>query len=406
MKKMLKTGTSWLAVVVALVLVAAWSASAITLDRTAGAAVLSVPPLCFTNYNGATQTGGAYPPMNGSATYPCGGMVMIKFDLSAYTSKFIDGEGDLVWRANWSDPTWPVTFTVRQVLSNWNQASVTWANWIGDQTGTTWQAFFGPEMYRLQIPGTVGWPGPLCHFVVSNSVVQQWMTTPAQNYGVALVPIDANGNVTWFAPSATWLPQEDRGQLSFTLLTTNNPPARPTNLTPTNASFGKPLTLTLTSSAYSDPDGNPQTSSWWQLSTRSDFAATTYESGETTLSKTSLVVPAGALKNGTRYFWRVKYKDNAGDLSKWSEWSVPTYFDTQLNLIEPVVLIESQSAMIRPGVYADTNVNGGTESEFNQLNSTTNSAPAGFNMYWFDTRVYSMYTGLVVSANGTLAVST
>ncbi|NLF40148.1 DNRLRE domain-containing protein, partial [bacterium] len=98
-----------------------------------------------------------------------------------------------------------------------------------------------------------------------------------------------------------------------------------------------------------------------------------------------------------------------------SEWSAPSYFDTALNLIQSQSRIAAENVMIAPGRmdapaghtfdFANSNLNGSVVSSFNPLNKTTNIAPPGVCMYWFDTRVFSRYSGLNVDTDGDLAVN-
>jgi hypothetical protein len=114
---------------------------------------------------------------------------------------------------------------------------------------------------------------------------------------------------------------------SFTTL--NRPPDRPAPVSPPSGATGTSLSLTLESSAFSDPDsGDVHAASQWQIITNkgdcdSPAFHNTHESG---LSLTSITVTACSLNPGTTYYWRVRYQDNHG---AWSEWSEEASFTTE-----------------------------------------------------------------------------
>ncbi len=115
-------------------------------------------------------------------------------------------------------------------------------------------------------------------------------------------------------------------------------PAKPSNQLPANGVTGILLTPTLQSSVFFDPnDGDTHSASQWQISENSSFSSTVYDSGETSVNKTSLTVGIGILNYSTKYYWRVKYKDNHNG---WSEYSDSTFFDTK---DEPQVLPDKPS---------------------------------------------------------------
>lgn len=108
---------------------------------------------------------------------------------------------------------------------------------------------------------------------------------------------------------------------------TNNPPAVPTNSTPSNGATNQLLTPTLTSSAFSDSDGDLHAASRWQITTVSgNYSSPVFDSGEDTVNKTSITV-SPALTPGT-YYWHVHYKDNSGKPNPWSDFSAEFSFVT------------------------------------------------------------------------------
>ena len=108
-------------------------------------------------------------------------------------------------------------------------------------------------------------------------------------------------------------------------VTSNANPNAPSNLSPANSATNQSLTPTLSASAFSDPDaGDSQAAAQWLIKRSSD-GATIFDSGTDTVNKTSRLVPAGVLANGTLYNWQVRYQDNHG---AWSNYSAATSFTT------------------------------------------------------------------------------
>jgi hypothetical protein len=87
------------------------------------------------------------------------------------------------------------------------------------------------------------------------------------------------------------------------------------------------LTPTLQASAFSDPDaGDTHGASQWQIDDDPwDYVSPAFDSGTDNTNLTSISVPSGKLTYSTRYFWRVRYQDNHG---AWSDWSEEMRFDT------------------------------------------------------------------------------
>ncbi|MCX7047238.1 MAG: FG-GAP-like repeat-containing protein, partial [Candidatus Sumerlaeota bacterium] len=105
-------------------------------------------------------------------------------------------------------------------------------------------------------------------------------------------------------------------------------PDQPANLSPANGAAGVSLTPTLQSSAFSDPDtSDTHKASQWQVrasTSLSDWSLTVFDSTTDTTHLTSITL-ATALDYTTTFFWRVRYCDNHG---AWSAWSNPTSFTT------------------------------------------------------------------------------
>lgn len=115
-----------------------------------------------------------------------------------------------------------------------------------------------------------------------------------------------------------------------------NVPATPTHSSPADGAIAQGVDATLTSSAYSDPDGNPQTSAQWQVDDDSSFSTPVWSRTSAGAEFTTSVTAAnGAFANelageaeldhNSVYYWRVRHSDGA-----WSEWSTGTSFTTNV----------------------------------------------------------------------------
>jgi hypothetical protein len=204
---------------------------ATTLNRSQSGMILTRDPLCWSNYNGAAQTSGQYPAMSASGGSAVGGMLLMQFDLSAYAGQTCTQDASFTIRCSWSDTSQAVyPFEICPVISNWNAATLTWKNWIGDTLGTTFRSVLGPAMQTVDVPSTSAWPGVQAYFVVSQEVIQAWLDNPSANHGIAMVPQSAFCNILFFSDAATWRAQIERGQLMFESYTSGNKPSPPSGV--------------------------------------------------------------------------------------------------------------------------------------------------------------------------------
>lgn len=104
-----------------------------------------------------------------------------------------------------------------------------------------------------------------------------------------------------------------------TSLTSNKPPATPTNISPANGAIvNNTLTPSLSASAFSDPDGDTFSASHWQVTTTAgNFTSPVWDSGVSGPATTTVTVGT-TLSNNTTYFWHVRYKDSFGLFSPFS----------------------------------------------------------------------------------------
>jgi len=154
---------------------------------------------------------------------------------------------------------------------------------------------------------------------VGNSLVYTLTgLTNGTTYYVSVSAYDSAGNESWVAVEMSAAPSATPG----------SPPDQPVNSSPGNGETDVSVAAALTASAFSDPDGgDTHQASWWQITaTAGDYAAPAYDSGRDTLNKTSITPPGGTLAYNTAYCWRVRYQDNKGN---WSLWSNETCFTTE-----------------------------------------------------------------------------
>ncbi len=133
----------------------------------------------------------------------------------------------------------------------------------------------------------------------------------------------------------------------------NQPPARPSNVAPSDNAAAVGLTPTLQSNAFSDPEGDTHAASWWQVRTSSgNYSSAVFDSGTDTSNLVSRVISSGRLDYSTTYYWHVRQQDSHGD---WSLWSAETSFATALGTpkaafsAESTVQIAGQSVQFTDG---------------------------------------------------------
>lgn len=111
----------------------------------------------------------------------------------------------------------------------------------------------------------------------------------------------------------------------------SNPPAKPTNVSPANASNILSLTPTLRATVFSDPDpGDTHLASRWTMRRGTIGGPVILQTGEDNFNKGSLTVPPGLLTPSETYFWNVQYKSSDG---LWSLVSNTTSFTTDAGAV-------------------------------------------------------------------------
>lgn len=100
---------------------------------------------------------------------------------------------------------------------------------------------------------------------------------------------------------------------------TSKPPSKPINVSPVDETpFGERQTITLKSSPFSDADGDSHSKSYWEVM-RADSGelSTSYDPPNETGLTSHVVVDT--LDPGLLYKWRVRYEDDFGEVSEWSD---------------------------------------------------------------------------------------
>jgi len=159
-----------------------------------------------TNYNGALMMQECNYNAVGSA--PIGGFIMAAFDLGMYSGYVAVADGSFSNGINWAAEGG--YYGSHQLLSNWNQSTVTWGNYVGPTDDSTYLNLIGPKMGQIGPTAADSWMTvPPYGWTVSQSVIQAWLNNPGLCYGLALVPIEPNENNQCFALNGmNWAPQQ------------------------------------------------------------------------------------------------------------------------------------------------------------------------------------------------------
>jgi internalin A len=192
------------------------------------------------------------------------------------------------------------------------------------------------NLTRLGEPDPSRWWFPekegklICLTLLNNQIID--ISPLLENTGLSEGDgIDLRGNPLSEDSRNSHIPQLEKrgvGILYDTGSDTNSPPNRPSNITPLVLGSGVSLTPVLSTSPFSDPNpSDTHAASQWQISTYSgDYTNPVFDGGIDTSNLTSITVPFLKLTYSTKYYWHVRYQDNNG---AWSEYSEETSFTTQ-----------------------------------------------------------------------------
>lgn len=198
----------------------------------------------------------------------------------------------------------------------------------------------------------------------------------------------------------------------------------PTITAPAQGATNVNLAPTLTASAFATAPAGADThqSSQWQISTSSAFTTNVFDSGVTTVNKTSISIPAGTLAMGTLYYARVRF---TGPIIGTSAWSTPTLTFTTttqyvatptLTMSDTVIAVTETPTLIGTAFTAvngtDTHaatdwqvvkVSDGSvvwQSVGNTANKTTIKVPAGLLLVNTNYRARVRYAGASLGYGG------
>jgi PKD repeat protein len=151
--------------------------------------------------------------------------------------------------------------------------------------------------------------------------------------GPALAP----GNYQYYVSSRSTHGDESLASATFELgdpLPENHPPNRPIKHFPEDGMIDSNLVITLKAHPFSDPDpGDTCGNAHWQITNvAGDYSVPDFDYVGYSTHYNLIILPEGTLNYETTYYWHVRYQDNGG---AWSEWSEETSFRTKAN--KPVV---------------------------------------------------------------------
>ncbi|MCX5992103.1 MAG: hypothetical protein NTZ04_07255 [Chloroflexi bacterium] len=161
---------------------------------------------------------------------------------------------------------------------------------------------------------------------------------------------------------------------NFSLLV-GEAPNQPSNVSPPDGATVVSLSPTLQSSAFSDPDaGDTHAASQWQITTTSDNYDTPVLGMTSNTALISFTVPSSILAYDTMYYWHVRYQDNNGN---WSSYSDETSFRTY-SLSQPNTPAGLNVTVVLDGVTITfANVSAAGDTTVTQEGSPCGSLPAG-----------------------------
>jgi PKD repeat protein len=97
-------------------------------------------------------------------------------------------------------------------------------------------------------------------------------------------------------------------------------PDQPENVSPANGATEISPDQKLRASDYYDGEGDAHLASQWQVaSTAGAYISPLFDSSISTSNKVEIAMPVGLVEYGKTYYWRVRYQDDTGWWSAWSE---------------------------------------------------------------------------------------
>ncbi len=130
----------------------------------------------------------------------------------------------------------------------------------------------------------------------------------------------------------------DFGNSALGFATASTGPDKPDNLSPADGAHYpvSSLPVVLSASPYSDSSSCPMENVQWQLDNKTNFSSVDWDSGALVSTLTTIEVPSSEL--GITNYWRVRYKN---DRNQWSKWSDYSSFSVERTLDSPLYFYET-----------------------------------------------------------------
>jgi hypothetical protein len=157
-------------------------------------------------------------------------------------------------------------------------------------------------------------------------VVDEETQTPSEEFSSA---IDLETGLTYYwrvkyqNGADIWSDWSD--ETWFTADTLATSPQKPNNVSPDDNSVEVSITPSLKASNFEGAGLAEHKASQWKITFKNN-GETAFDSGRDTNNLTEIDIPVGKLNYDTEYSWQVRYQDEVG---AWSDWSDETSFKTE-----------------------------------------------------------------------------
>jgi hypothetical protein len=154
---------------------------------------------------------------NPQANKPLAYMILAYFNLTPWQHQTFVGNVEVIWGMNWGE-NGPLPFRLYTVTCAWDQASVSWQNYLGPGTtnnappfgdypnnNRAYEVVFGEELALQQCYGTGIHADGTNKWTFAGSKIQYMLDDASKNFGIALVP-QKYGNMMWCNHLRSWQP--------------------------------------------------------------------------------------------------------------------------------------------------------------------------------------------------------